>query len=134
MGIRGRARRGKKEERRFLFSYSLRAPCLLAFSLPLFREPVDALDRHLEIITDIHSLLSPVLHMCGKIGWLWPLLFQLLTGPKLLRWSGIISVMRTHTGSRLVVDDSSPTLSQGQKTRKIYRLRFALVKEFELDL
>ena len=37
---------------------------------------------------------------------------------KLLHWSGIISVMRTCIGSRLVVDGLSPTLSQGQKTKK----------------
>ena len=33
---------------------------------PPFRELVDALDRHLESITDIYNLLSPVLGMCGK--------------------------------------------------------------------
>ena len=65
MAIRGRARRGKREDS-FVSSSSRplafsRVPfhsfCLLR--RPPFREPVDTLDRHLEIITDIHNLLSP---------------------------------------------------------------------------
>ena len=74
MGIREREKR-EKGRGKIRFFPPPRAP--LAFSRvpfpsfcllrrPPLREPVGTQDRHLEIITDIHNLLSPVFHMCGK--------------------------------------------------------------------
>ena len=132
MGIRGRAKRGEKKERRFLFSSSSRTPCFLACSLPLLIPATQAtvpwavwcpgytLRKH----NWYSQLVKSGSWYVRKIGWLWPLLFQLLTCPmqiaalvwnhfryENLHWESI--------GRRWL----KPDLIPGSENKKIYRSR-----------